>query len=65
MAQWVKDLVLLQLWHNCRLKLWLGFDPYPRNFYILWLQSKRKEEGRNLGEWNENIRFMTNWSSKM
>ena len=37
-AQWVKALVLLQLWH--RSLLWLGFDPWPRNFHMLWVQPK-------------------------
>ena len=32
-VQWVK--VLLQLWH--KLQLWLGFDPWPRNFHRLWV----------------------------
>ena len=31
-AQWVKGLVLLQLWD--RLLLWLGFSPWPRNFHM-------------------------------
>ena len=31
-AQRVKDLALLQLWH--RLQLWLRFDPRPRNFHM-------------------------------
>ena len=30
--QWVKDLVLLQLWY--RMQLQLGFDPWPRNFIM-------------------------------
>ena len=35
-AQWVKDLVLLQLWH--RLQLWLRFNPWPGNFSMLWVK---------------------------
>ena len=35
-TQWVKDLVLLHLWY--RLQLRLGFDPWPRNFHIPWMQ---------------------------
>ena len=33
--QWVKDLALPQLW--------LGFDPWPGNFYMLrvWLKKKK------------------------
>ena len=42
MAEWVKDLELLQLWH--RSKLWLGFDPWPRNFHVPWVQPKKKEK---------------------
>ena len=30
--KWVRDLVLLQLWH--RLQLQLGLDPWFRNSYI-------------------------------
>ena len=36
-AQWVKDLGLLQL------KLQLGFNPWPRNFYMPWVQPKKKK----------------------
>ena len=31
-AQWVKDPVLLQLWH--RLEPQNRFNPWPRNFYM-------------------------------
>ena len=31
MAQWVKDLALLQLWR--RLQLWCGFHLWPGNFH--------------------------------
>ena len=31
-AQWVKDLALLLLWH--------GFDPWPRNVCMLWVWPK-------------------------
>ena len=41
LVQWVKDLALLQLWH--RLHLQLGFDPLPGNFYMLWVQPKKKK----------------------
>ena len=33
-AQWVKDLVLLQLW--------LEFDPWPGNFHMLQVWPKEK-----------------------
>ena len=36
-AQWVKDMLLSLLWH--------GFDPWPGNFYVLWMQSKMKKTG--------------------
>ena len=32
-VQWVKELVLPQLW--CRSQLWLRFDPWPGNFHML------------------------------
>ena len=37
----LKDPVLLQLW--CRLKLWLGFDPWPGNFHVLRVYPKQKK----------------------
>ena len=38
-AQWVKEpaLSLPWLW----LQLWHGFDPWPRNFCMLWIQPKK------------------------
>ena len=41
-AQWVKDLALLQLWR--RLQLWLGFDSWPGNFYMPWVWPKKKNK---------------------
>ena len=38
LAQWVKDLVLLQLW--CRSQLWLRFHSWLGNFCMLWVWSK-------------------------
>ena len=38
-VQWVKDLVLLQLWH--RLQLQLEFDPWPGNFHMLQVWPKK------------------------
>ena len=38
MAQWVNDLALLLLWLGSL--LWRGFDPWPRNFHILWVWPK-------------------------
>ena len=42
LARWVKDLVLLWLWH--RSQLWLRFNPCLRNFHMLqgWLKKKKK-----------------------
>ena len=40
-VQWVKDPVLLQLW--CRLQLRLRFDPWSRNFHMLWVWLKEKK----------------------
>ena len=41
MAQCIKDPVLSLLW--------LGFDPWPRNFCILWAWPKKKKPPKNLG----------------
>ena len=38
MVQWVKDLVLPQLWF--RLQLRLRLDPWLRNFHMLWVWKK-------------------------
>ena len=43
LAQWVKDLVLAQLWH--RLQLWLGSDPWPGNFICHGAAKKDKKKG--------------------
>ena len=49
MVQWVKDLVLPQLWQ--RLQMWLGFAPWPGSFHILRVQLKRKGgEESNTGD---------------
>ena len=34
LPQWVEDLVLPQLW--------LGFNPWPRNFHMLQMQPKKE-----------------------
>ena len=39
MAQRVKDLVLSLLW--LRSLLGRGFDPWPRNFHMPWVQSNK------------------------
>ena len=44
MAQWVKDAVLLKLWH--RLKLQLGLDPWLGNFHMLWVQPKNNNKNK-------------------
>lgn len=41
-AQWVKDLVLLLLWH--RSKLWLRLGPWPGNVHMLWMWLKKKKK---------------------
>ena len=43
LAQWVKDLVLVQLWH--RSQLWLGFNPWPANFHMLQVRLEKKNKG--------------------
>ena len=35
-VKWVKDPELPQLWHRSQLRL--RFDPWPRNFHVLWVQ---------------------------
>ena len=40
--QWVKDLALPKQWHKS--KMWLGSDPWPRNFNMSWV--KPKTEGK-------------------
>ena len=40
-AQWVKDLVLSQLW--LWLLLWHGFDTWPWNFPTLWVWPKKPQ----------------------
>ena len=42
-AQWVKDLVLPQVWR--RSQLWLRFDPWPGNFHMLlvWLKKPKSK----------------------
>ena len=42
LVQWVKNPMLLQLWH--RSQLWLGFDPWPGNFHMLWLSLKKEKK---------------------
>ena len=39
-SQWVKDLVLPQLWH--RLQLQLRFSPRPEYFHMSQVQPKKK-----------------------
>ena len=41
MAQWFKDLVLLQMWH--RLQLQLGFDPWLGDPYAAVQKKKEKK----------------------
>ena len=41
-VQWVKDLVLLELW--CRLQLQLGFNPWPSNFHMHGCGQKKKKK---------------------
>ena len=59
LAQQVKDLVLLQLWH--RLKLWLGFVPQPGNHFHMPLGTgKKKKKNENMGT-NLCHRILTFW----
>ena len=45
-AWWVKDPALSLLWF--RLLLWLGFYPWPGNFCMLWVQTKKMVKVINL-----------------
>ena len=45
-AQWVKDLVLPQLWY--RLQLQLGFNPLPGKFYMPQVQPKKKKKKKQI-----------------
>ena len=50
LAQWVKDLAVLQMYH--RLQLQLRFDPWPVNTFAMGKEKKRerkKEERKNEG----------------
>ena len=46
MAQWVKDLVLPQLWP--RLQLQHRVDPWPRNFTMPQVRQKKKKDMFNI-----------------
>ena len=41
MAQQVKDLAWLLQWLGSL--LWCGFNPWPRNFHMLWVWPKNKK----------------------
>ena len=43
MAQWVKDLTLLQIQ--------LRFDPWPRNFHVPLVQPKKEKTNKNIYEY--------------
>ena len=45
-AQWIKDLVLLQLW--LRLQLKLGSDPWTGNSICLQVAKKRKKKKKRI-----------------
>ena len=53
-AQWNKDVALLRL--QCRQQLWLGFNPWPRNFPMLPVQQQKKKEKKRIAK-----NFHTNW----
>ena len=60
MVQQVKDLALLQLCH--RLQLWLGFDPWPKYFHMLWVQpKKKKQKPTNFKDCNSCIKIYHRW----
>ena len=45
-AQWLKDLALPQLWS--RLKLQVGFSPWPGNFHMPLMRQKRKKKKKKV-----------------
>ena len=46
-THWIKD-PMLSL--PCfRSLLWYGFDPWPGNFYVPWVQPKKKKKKRMMG----------------
>ena len=44
LEQWVKNLALPQLW--CRSQMRFKFNPWPRNFYMLWVWLKQQKSIR-------------------
>ena len=40
----LKDPALPQLW--CRSQLWLGFNPWPRNFHMPWVGPLTKKKSK-------------------
>lgn len=42
MAQQVKDPALVQPWHRSQLQL--AFNPWPKNFHMLWVQPRKKSK---------------------
>ena len=44
----LKELVLLQLWHWA--VLWPRFSPWPRNFYMPWVQPLEKKSFQVRGD---------------
>ena len=45
-VQWVKDPALPQLWRRSQLQL--GFNPWPWNFHMPWVQSLKKNNKTKL-----------------
>ena len=62
-VQWVKDLLLLRLWHRLRLRL--GFSPWPRNSHILWGWLKKKKRNPGLPQVRSNFPILSPKSWKV
>ena len=45
MGQWVTDPALSLQW--LRLLMWCRFDPWPGNFYMLWVWPKKQKQKLN------------------
>ena len=57
MVQQVKELALSLLW--LWLLPWRGFDPWLRNFCLLWVQPKKKRKRRKRKRKKKKVQFDT------
>ena len=57
----VKDSALSPLW--LRLLLWLGFDPWPRNFGMLQAQPGKQKTKQTNKQKNNCSSYISSWSN--